>query len=78
MRWMVMCPFNSNKKIVNYTKSKPIIGQEYKFSNKKHKNQHSGQRCTVLNVANDTNHNALIKCEDGYLVITSKWNLFDI
>lgn len=78
MRWMGIYPFKLNKRINKYTKSKPIIGQEYKFSNKKHNNEHSGQRCTVLKVANDTNHNALVKCYDGYLVITSKWNLFDI
>jgi hypothetical protein len=78
MRLMRIYPFKSNKKTIKYIKPKPIIDKEYKFSNKKHNNNHSGQRCTVLNVANDTNHNVLVKCEDGYLVITSKWNLFDI
>ena len=62
-----------------YIKPKPIVNNKYKFSNKKHNNIHSGQTCTVLKVAHGiTNHNALIKCEDGYMTVTSKWNLFDL
>jgi len=72
-------PFKIKKKPVKYTKPKPVIGDRYKFSNKKHNNIHSGQTCIVLNVAEGTtNHNALIQCKDGYLTVTSKWNLFDL
>ena len=66
-------------RIPHFKKPKPIVGEIYKFSNKKHSNPHSGQVCTVLKVATGiTNHNALVECEDGYKVLTSKWNLFEI
>lgn len=63
-----------------YYKPIPIPGKKYKFSNKKFGNSRSGQICTVLIVspADAAVHNCLIEFEDGFQMVTSKWNLFDI
>jgi hypothetical protein len=61
-----------------YYKPLPVVGKYYKFSNKKANNPRSGQMCTVIisSNKNSATHNALVEFEDGYRMITSKWNLF--
>jgi hypothetical protein len=63
-----------------YQKPLPIVGKQYKFSNKKANNPRSGEICTVI-VASPRIacvHNALVEFSDGYRMVTSKWNLFEL
>jgi hypothetical protein len=61
-----------------YSKPIPNVGEIKKYSNKKHKHPRSGQMCKVL-IASYYNagvHNCLVQFSDGYVMVTSKWNLF--
>lgn len=61
-----------------YYKPIPKAGEIKKYSNEKHKNPWSGQNCKVIisSPKSASVHNCLIEFEDGYRMITSKWNLF--
>jgi len=65
---------------MNYQKPIPVAGEYYKFSNKKMANPRSGMLCRVLVAAEPVAgvHNCLIEFEDGYKMITSKWNIFNL
>jgi hypothetical protein len=62
-----------------YYKPIPLVGSVIKYSNKKARNPRSGQLCKIL-IASPRGasvHNCKVEFEDGYMMITSKWNLFD-
>ena len=58
----------------------PKQGETYKYSNKKCENPRSGQLCKVIIGPNRRAvvHNCLVEFPDGFRMVTSKWNLFEI